>query len=120
MDNKRLVSGGTNMHTKIFTMDERGCGNAFHKYIISKFRDGDTVFSNIKFQTGPINEAGVNGCHHEDLLLVVLDRLKSFQEGGYFCRENALAITKIEEALHWLDHRTKSRQDRGVEGTSEK
>jgi hypothetical protein len=47
-----------------------------------------------------------------------IDRLQSFQSGDFACRENALALTKLEEALHWLDHRTKDRQRRGVEGTS--
>jgi len=46
--------------------------------------------------------------------------LRSFQAGPYACRENALALTKIEEAMHWLNHRTAERQARGVEGTSEK
>lgn len=35
------------------------------------------------------------------------------------CRENSLAITKLEEALHWLEARTKNRKAAGVEGTSE-
>jgi len=35
------------------------------------------------------------------------------------CRENSLTITKIEEAIHWQDARTKDREKRGVEGKSE-
>ena len=34
------------------------------------------------------------------------------------CRENAMAITKLDEALMWLEARTKNRITRGVEGTS--
>jgi len=59
----------------------------------------------------------VNGCHNEDLLVIVLDRLNGFQNSEYRCRENAIAITKIEEALLWLNKRTKDRITRGVEGT---
>ncbi len=33
------------------------------------------------------------------------------------CRENSLAITNMEQALMWLEHRTKDREERGVEGT---
>lgn len=71
----------------------------------------------IDFQKGPIKEAGVNGCHHEDLLAIILDRLNAFQESEFKCRENAIAITKIQEALFWLNSRTQSRIKRGVEGT---
>lgn len=34
------------------------------------------------------------------------------------CRENACAITKIEEAEMWLQKRTAERKQRGVEGTN--
>lgn len=33
------------------------------------------------------------------------------------CRENSMAITKLEEALLWLRKRTMGREQRGVEGT---
>ena len=49
---------------------------------------------------------------------IVLDRLRGFQESEFKCRENALAITKLEEAMHWLHHRTRARVARGVEGTN--
>lgn len=38
----------------------------------------------------------------EILLAIVIDRLRSFQSGPFSSRENALALTKCEEALHWL------------------
>jgi hypothetical protein len=38
---------------------------------------------------------------------------------AYACREIALAVTKIEEGLHWLHHRTLERTRRGVEGPHE-
>ncbi|RPH88532.1 MAG: hypothetical protein EHM32_01115 [Spirochaetales bacterium] len=74
-------------------------------------------FVTADFQNGPLKESGVNGCHNEDLIAIVIDRLNGFQSGDYNCRENALALTKLEEALHWLNHRTAARQVRGVEGT---
>jgi hypothetical protein len=33
------------------------------------------------------------------------------------CSENALAITKLEEATHWLKARTNRREAQGTEGT---
>ncbi|RXT29358.1 hypothetical protein B5P46_11800 [Rhizobium leguminosarum] len=74
----------------------------------------------IYFQNGPINEVGVNGLTHEVLLAIVADRLRSFQAGPYSCKENACALTKIEEAQHWLQSRTLARMRRGVEGTHTK
>jgi hypothetical protein len=76
--------------------------------------------THILFQNGPINESGVNGITHEALLAIIIDRMRSFQEGPYACRENALALTKLEEAKMWLCSRTKERMGRGVEGTHEK
>ena len=77
-------------------------------------------FGHVQFQNGPVKEFGVNGCHQEDLLAIVIDRLQSFQAGEFSCRENALALTKLEEAMHWLNHRTNARIARGVEGTNTK
>jgi hypothetical protein len=46
-----------------------------------------------------------------------LQRIQFYQDGKFKCRENAIAITKIEEALLWLDKRTRDREARQVEGT---
>ena len=71
----------------------------------------------VSYQAGPIGEGGRNGAFIEDLLMAAVDRLDFYQGGVFACRENAIAKTKIEEALHWLDHRTENRKRRGVEGT---
>jgi hypothetical protein len=100
----------------IAVMDEPGQGGANHEYRVLGFDSGAVV--DISFQNGPINEAGVNGITHEVLLAIVIDRLRAFQAGTFACRENALALTKLEEAQHWLLHRTRARMSRGVEGKS--
>jgi hypothetical protein len=112
---EQVYRGGTRF-TQIYTMDAKAF-NANHEYRIVTSSDGSVV-AKINFQKGPVNEAGINGCHHEDLINIVIDRLESFQESEYKCRENAIALTKLEEALMWLDRRTSKRQQRGVEGTS--
>jgi hypothetical protein len=114
----------------ITVTDAPGAGGANHRYEISGFDTGSNDSDPIKqapisgvmilFQNGPINEKGVNGITQEALLAVVCDRLRSFQAGPYACRENALALTKIEEAMHWLQQRTIARMRRGVEGTHQK
>lgn len=105
----------------ITVRDEPGAGGACHEYEVSGYsRPGapeGACYTVISFQNGPIAEAGVNGLTQEVLLAIVADRLRSFQSGPYSCRENALALTKIEEAQHWLHHRTLARMQRGVEGT---
>lgn len=74
----------------------------------------------ILFQNGPINEHGVNGLTHEALIAILVDRLRGFQSGPFACRENAVALTKLEEAQMWLQKRTRDRMARGVEGTHQK
>lgn len=74
-------------------------------------------FISIKLQDGPIKEAGINGCQIDEVVEFCRDKIVEFNKLAP-CRENALVITKLEEALHWLDHRTKDRERRQVEGTS--
>lgn len=69
----------------------------------------------VTIQDGPIKEVGVNGIQVTDLLSLCKEIYKSLNV-AYPCRENSLTITKIEEAIHWQDARTKDRESRGVEG----
>lgn len=69
-------------------------------------------------QSDPIGEVGVNGVQATDMLEYVKCLFESLNE-AFPCRENALTITKIEEALHWQEARTKNRLKRGVEGKNE-
>lgn len=72
----------------------------------------------IKFQRGPVKEVGVNGCQTEDVIELLIERLKSLNLPPYNTRETSLAITALEEAENWLHRRTRDRVARGVEGTS--
>lgn len=69
-------------------------------------------------QTGPIKEVGVNGCQVDTLIEASKIMLEGLNK-KFPCRENSLAITKLEEALMWLEQRKKNREKRGVEGTSQ-
>jgi hypothetical protein len=117
---------GLNEALDINVLDEPGVGGANHHYCIyvqngtcNQELNASLAF-HIHFQNGPIAEAGVNGISQEALLAVVEDRLKCFQAGPYACRENALALTYVQEAIAQLHHRTRERMQRGVEGTSAK
>jgi hypothetical protein len=118
------ITNPANEKLTITVTDEPGSGGANHRYEIAGFDSRSNASATaatgavtILFQNGPIPEKGVNGITQEVLLAIVIDRLRSFQAGPYACRENALALTKVEEALHWLQQRTIARMRRGVEGT---
>ena len=102
--------------------DDPSHANASHQY--RAFAQDGACLGNIEFQQGPIsvsgpdgNVVGVNGLTNEVLFAILIDRMRGFQSGQYACRENALMLTHLEEALHWAHARTRARQARGVEGT---
>lgn len=106
------------------TADEPGSGGASHRYDVLGRAEhipgfGPRVFGvNLRFQNGPIKELrDCNGITNEALLAVLIDRMRGFQSGPFACRENAIALTHLEEALMWLQKRTRDRMARGVEGS---
>ena len=56
----------------------------------------------IKFHEFHDVNIGVNGITNVALLAIVEDRLKGFQSGEFDCRENAIALTKLQEVIMWL------------------
>lgn len=89
--------------------------------IISEFRktsdfieiNGNKITFTI--QDGVISENGINGIQARDLLVYSLELIKSLNE-EFSSRENALTITKLEEAIAFQDLRTINRIKRNVEG----
>jgi hypothetical protein len=68
-------------------------------------------------QNGPEKEAGKNGCQVDTIIkaaTIMLDGLNS----QFPCRENAIALTKLQEACMWLGARKLRRMAQGIEGTS--
>jgi hypothetical protein len=118
-DHKTGVASDLNSQIDIHAVDEPGAGGAYHRYELSLISPtGPVGVQELAFQHGPIGEAGLNGISNEALMAIVIHRLRCFQGGAFSCRENAIAITKLEEALLWLNKRTRDRIARGVEGTS--
>jgi hypothetical protein len=119
------------------TADGPGPGGASHRYDIigadeSNILQAPRLFGvNLRFQNGPISKpSDMNGITNEALLAILIDRMRGFQHGRkldgsfdfasrgrYACKENACALTHLEEALMWLQKRTRDRMARGVEGT---
>lgn len=112
-----VENDSVNHQLQIEIMDEPGAGGANHWYEI---KDQRGCMAKVLFQNGPIKEVGVNGVTQEALLAIVIDRLRSFQAGPYSCRENAIALTHCEDALMWLQRRTRARIARNAEGTHQK
>lgn len=123
------IANPANAELTIAVKDEPGQGGACHRYVVTGFdaksnvshdpaKDEGQFEKVILFQNGPIQEFGVNGLTQEVLLAIVIDRLRGFQSGAFKCRENAVALTSCEEALMWLQKRTRDRLARGVEGTN--
>lgn len=77
--------------------------------------DHDVNMISFRVQNGPIKENGVNGCQVD----TIIEAAKLIIEGlnkNFPCRENALVITKLDEALLWSMKRKLDREKRGVEG----
>jgi hypothetical protein len=97
-----------------------------HTYELANFENKDGQGQALQFiHKQPISEGSTtletvsDGTTNEDVLVVLIDRL-NFLQAKFPCRENALAITKLEEGLMWLDKRTANRVARNVEGKNEK
>lgn len=106
----------------IYINDEKGNGGANHAYSIYGVgieKDGCDAgaFAVIQFQNGGRNtEESISGIIDTDLLEICRHRLQCFQAGQFSSRENAIALTHIEEALMWLNRRVEERADRKVLG----
>lgn len=110
---------------EVYAVGERGNGSAYHQYNIVGLpvdENGIGQFQEIiHFQNGARkNSDSIHGVLDTDLLEIVRDRLKCFQSGEFACRENACALTHIEEALMWMNRRVEDRIERNVLGTNNK
>jgi hypothetical protein len=109
LDGRPLVEGGTAIDWEKF--DEL-------RKLKPIYVDHDVNMISFRIQKGPIKEYGVNGCQVDTVIHAAKAMLDGLNK-QFPCRENALAITKLEEALHWLAARKANREARGVEGTSQ-
>ncbi|ASN68277.1 putative structural protein [uncultured Caudovirales phage] len=104
----------------VYPHDKKGNGGANHVYLIATEYSNRTV-GLIQFQNGARKELGSTyGVIDSDLLEIVRHRLQCFQAGPYSSRENACALTHIEEALMWMNRRVEDRIERNVLGTNNK
>ena len=86
------------------------------------FEDSDDPFISVtaesvtfRMQRGPIKEVGVNGCQIDDMVKFVAETVRALN-AKFPCRENSVAITKLDEAMLWFEARRLDRVARGTEG----
>lgn len=123
-ESKLLTIQTRNNLNEVYRDGDPGPGGAYHVYNIYKAGEADNrgdLLNVVMFQKGPRNEPDSwPGVLDGDLLEIVRDRLRMFQVGPFACRENACALTHIEEALMWMNRRAEERAARGVLGTTQK
>ena len=123
MEKLNTIQKRNNLNT-VYRDGEVGPDGAYHNYIVSfgdGLPEGDDDGVRIQFQRGPRKDPSArNGVLNTDLLEIVRDQLRAFQAGPFSSRENACALTHIEEALMWLNRRAEDRAERGVLGLAEK
>lgn len=106
---------------EVFAVDEKGNGGAYHKYGINIDCGNHGEQISINFQNGARKlEGSIHGVLDTDLLEIVRHRLQCFQKGEFASRDNAVALTHIEEALMWMNRRVEDRIERSVLGTNNK
>lgn len=108
---------------EVFVVDEKGNGGEHHIYEIKRDADknGYISIARIEFQNGARKlKDSKHGVLDTDLLEIVRHRLQCFQQGDLATRENAIALTHIEEALLWMNKRVEDRIERNVLGTKNK
>lgn len=110
----------------VYRYGEPGPGGAYHDYdiypaVADPSEQLEVALACIEFQKGPRNDPqSRHGVLDTDLLEIVRDRLKAFQDSPYATRENDMALMHIESALLWMNKRTEDRAERNVLGTMEK
>lgn len=110
-----------NKLNEVYALGDKGPGGAYHSYIVVKPGEENEMLCKIDFQKGARkDENAQQGVTDSNLLEIVRDRMKSFQEEEFACEYNEKALEHIEEALYWLNQRVEDRAKRNVLGTYEK
>lgn len=95
-----------------------------HLYEVASFEGSEPqriqfIHKESRFSGSAVLETVADGTTNEELLEVLIDRIKYLND-KFPCRENSIVITKLEESLMWLNKRTADRKARNVEGRAEK
>ena len=97
------------------TADGKDVAGHQYQIIVPPGKDTPAQSITINFQDGPVQEFGTNGLTSESLIAILIDRTKVLN-GKFACLQNEKCLFNLEQAAHWLEHRTEERLARGVEG----
>ncbi len=104
-----------------FTTNEAGnpTGGFTEMKLAEPDKDGGEKYAIfVRWQNGIVQDGQQNGAFVEDVIEAARQRIMFFNSRPESrCRENSLAITKLEEALQWLDWRTRERVRQNVENS---
>ena len=99
--------------------DDYGGAHLYHIRNSEGRANGESKYAGseqkIQFVKKDLDGTIVPGLQDEQVILVLIDRLVKLNN-KFPSREGSLAITKLQEALHWLEARVKEREERGVLG----
>lgn len=95
-----------------------------HKYELANHENKEVQGQTIQFiqkesRDGLTFTTVSDGTTNEEVLEMLIDRMKGLA-AKVPSKETACAITKLEEALMWLEKRTRDRVKRGVENTPQR
>jgi len=75
----------------------------------------------IRWQDGPLGRGPArkdpNGAFVETVIAIAIQRLEFYQMSRFACTANLNAIVHLQDALGFLQDRTRLREEREVEGT---
>lgn len=119
MEKLSTIQKRENLNT-VYRGTEKGPGAGYHDYEIVR-ADTQEILLTVPFQNGPRTAPhSRHGVLDSDLIEIVRDRLKAFQDGPMATRENEMALRHLEEALLWMNKRVEDRIERSVLGTMNK
>ena len=114
---KVMTNDDRPIHVDTGEVDWSGFDEMREEYPICVDHAKDMI--SFKILTKPASGGGdLRNAQWFDMVATGLEILKYLNK-DYPCRENAITITKIEEALMWQEKRTKDRIARNVEGKYE-
>jgi hypothetical protein len=108
---------------KILTTAQAGATYDIPTYKVTNEGIQDGLGITIQFCKGNKEDETVfrqEGVFTETLLQVAKEYLESVNVGPLANREASMAITKLDEALMWINKRAEDRKLRGVQGTYQK
>jgi hypothetical protein len=103
-----------------------------HRYLLENFENKEAIGQQIQFiekepvgtvstlglPSGEVLQTVFDGTTNEEVLAMLIDRM-NYLNKKFPCRENSIAITNLEQALMWLEKRTRDRVARNVEGKAQ-